>query len=174
MIRIRRNASPTEAVAELKKLKAPGARAMAVYTAGAMGRLDALLEELHATDSPEARAAAVFALRHYAGVSAANDVKVYEALKRQKYSPGQAGIAMYLLHGIGPAEQKEPDTFDALIRYLDHSQLGIRELAAWHLGRLAPEGQKIAFDAAAPAEERARGQKAWRVLIPAGKLPQPR
>jgi hypothetical protein len=54
---------------------------------------------------------------------------------------------------------------------LQHKDPGIRELAAWRLYQLVPQGKDIAYDAAGSAEERTRGQAVWRKLIPEGKLP---
>ena len=65
-------------------------------------------------------------------------------------------------------------TYQALIHYLAHDRAAVRELAAWHLYRLVPEGRKIAYDAAAAPAERARAQAAWRKLLPAGRVPAPR
>jgi hypothetical protein len=60
-----------------------------------------------------------------------------------------------------------------LINYLKHSRLPVRELARWHLMRLAPAGGDIVYDAASPAAQREQAFERWRALIPAGKLPPP-
>ena len=54
---------------------------------------------------------------------------------------------MQLLHS--PFDLDRPETYDALIAYLRHSRLPVRELARWHLYRLVPAGRKIVYDAAA-------------------------
>ena len=51
--------------------------------------------------------------------------------------------------------------------------LPVRELAHWHLDRLAPAGQKIAYDAAADEAARHKAAEQWRALIPPGQLPPP-
>ena len=74
--------------------------------------------------------------------------------------------------GLAPEEeQRQPETYEVLIQCLRHSKLAVRELARWHLARLAPEGKDIHYDAGAPAEERARAYEQWQALIPAGQLP---
>ena len=60
-----------------------------------------------------------------------------------------------------------------MIALLKHSKLPVRELARWHLVRLAPAGKKIDFDAAAPEADRQKAYEQWRALIPEGQLPPP-
>jgi hypothetical protein len=76
-----------------------------------------------------------------------------------------------LLHT--PFDPKAPETYETLIAYLRHDKQPVRELAKWHLDRLAPAGRSIPFDAAAPPEEREKAYKEWKKLIPDGKLPPP-
>jgi len=76
-----------------------------------------------------------------------------------------------LLHS--PFHKDRPETYQTLIEYLRSDRLPVRELARWHLDRLAPAGRSIAFDAAAPAEERAQAVKKWKELVPEGQLPPP-
>jgi hypothetical protein len=78
---------------------------------------------------------------------------------------------MQLLHGFGGKDLVRPETYDALINYLQHQKQAVRELAAWNLQLLVPQGKDIAYDASAAPEERGRAQAAWRKLIPEGKLP---
>jgi len=62
-------------------------------------------------------------------------------------------------------------TYEVLIGLLGHSKVAVREVARWHLVRLAPTGKKINFDAAAPEAQRQKAVEEWRALIPAGQLP---
>ena len=116
--------------------------------------------------------AGIDALFHYIGRGSAEDVRLYESLVAENLKPGQAGIIMDLLHGMSAEARLRPETYDALITYLQSDQLAIRELAAMNLYGLVPQGRSIAFDAAAPAEQRARAQAAWRKLIPEGQVPK--
>ena len=77
---------------------------------------------------------------------------------------------MQLLHS--PFDREAPETFETLIAYLKHRKQGVRELAHWHLVRLAPIGRKIPFDAGGTAEDREKAAAAWRELVPAGTLPK--
>jgi hypothetical protein len=48
---------------------------------------------------------------------------------------------------------------------LNHPLLPLRELARWHLVRLAPAGKDIPFDAAAAEPERRQAMAAWHKVI---------
>jgi hypothetical protein len=117
------------------------------------------------------REAAVLALRHRIARGQAQDLAVYTSLQK-KLSVGQAEIVMNLLHGFGEQERGRPETYDVLIRYLQHDQPAIRELARWNLYALVPAGKEIAYDAADPTDQRGRAQAAWRKLIPEGQVPR--
>ena len=80
----------------------------------------------------------------------------------------QAATIMNLLHS--PFDGTQPETYDTLLTYLQHDKLAIRELARWHLYRLAPAGRDIRYDPAAAPEERARAVTAWKKLIADGKV----
>jgi hypothetical protein len=55
---------------------------------------------------------------------------------------------------------------------LNHRNIAIRELAHWHLVRLAPTGEDIPYDAAAAKAERDKAVAKWKKLIPTGQLPK--
>jgi len=153
------------------KQEEPVKRAVAVLSGGAVGDRNMLLAGLNDEKSGDVRKAAVFALVHTSNRSQAADIGLYKALLGKKYTPGQAEIFMHLLHGFAAQDLQRPETYEILISYLQHKDLGIRELAAWRLYGLVPQGKDITYDAAGASEERARGQAAWRKLIPEGKLP---
>jgi hypothetical protein len=120
-----------------------------------------------------ARAAAVLALRHWIGQAAGHDQRLFHLLTDALgYSQKQAEAVMQLLHS--PFEPGQAETYEALIAYLGHKRLAVRELAFWHLRRMVPADEVVAFDAAAPPEERARAIAAWRKLLADGKLPPKR
>jgi hypothetical protein len=79
---------------------------------------------------------------------------------------------MQLLFGFSPADLRRPETYEVLIDYLGHEKPGIRNLAAWHLVRLVPQGKSIPFKPDGTPAEAAKAQAAWKKLIPAGELPQ--
>ena len=74
---------------------------------------------------------------------------------------------------VGPEafDHAQAETYETLIAYLKHRKQAIRELAHWHLVRLAPVGRDIPFDAAATVAARAKSAEAWKKLIPDGELP---
>jgi hypothetical protein len=141
----------------------------------ALGALDKVPELLAAVNDPkhtDVRDQAVLVLRHWVGRAPGQATKLYqEATKLAKISPVQAKNRLHLLVGFTDEEHREPGTYELLLAFLNHQKLGIRHLAHWHLVRLVPQGAQIGFDAAAPAEERARAVARWRALIPEGRLP---
>jgi len=151
----------------------PEARVLAVYGAGATDNLPLLLAGLRNAKHPEVRGAAVAALRYWIGRAAGQDQQLFEALAKADYRAGQAEIILQLLHTFSAEDVTRPEAFETLIAYLNHDKIAIRELAAWHLTRLVPQGRDIPLNAGASAEERAQSLAAWRRLIPAGRLPPP-
>lgn len=161
--------------ASLKEKDADRARVMrqlVVYGQAAIddiGKVAAYLEE---SKLPDVRATAVVALRHWIGSREGRDAMLYDTLKDELgYSKAEAETIMQLLHS--PFDPRQAETYDTLITYLRHRKQAVRELAAWHLYRLAPVGRDIAFDAAAPAAARDKAVQAWKKLIPDGELPRP-
>jgi hypothetical protein len=151
-------------------IRAGVARRLEVYVFGATDDLPQLVQCLTDAKHADVRDAAIGALRHWIGRGPGQDQKVYDLLVTQeKYKPTQAEVVMQLLHS--PFQADEPETYQTLIDYLRHDNLAVRELARWHLSRLAPAGKDIAYDAAGTAEERAKAYNKWKELIPEGKLP---
>ncbi len=66
---------------------------------------------------------------------------------------------------------EDAETYETLIAYLRHENLGIRELAWRQLSSLVPEAVAVSYDPAGTEAERARAYKAWKTLIPSGSLP---
>jgi len=64
-----------------------------------------------------------------------------------------------------------PETYEVLIDYLLHEKPAIRNLAAWHLVRLVPQGKAIAFNPAGTIDDARACHAEWKKLIPNGKLP---
>jgi hypothetical protein len=143
-----------------------------------MGALDDLPRLVAALENPkyvDARDQAILTLRNWIGRRPGQLAKLYDFLtKEKKHSPVQARTIMQLLRGFDDDDRKEPHIYQLLIDGMEHSSLvSIRQLAHWHLERLAPAGQKIAFDAAANQQSRSQAASEWRQLIPDGQLPPP-
>jgi hypothetical protein len=170
-------AKPVDAA--LCSLLEPRSEAAAMRTAanqlaacgmGAVDDLTDLTKALANERDAELRDAAVGALRHWIGRGPGQDQQLYEHLiKEAKYSPTQAEIVLQLLHS--PFQADQPETYETLILYLGSDNIAVRELAQWHLYRLAPAGKKIVYNAGAQAADRERAIKEWQKLIPDGKLP---
>jgi hypothetical protein len=155
---------------ETLKEEDPSSRVVAVYGFAATDDLPNLLDALADEKNLEARTNAIVALRHWIGLSAENDHKLYEALEN-KYKAGPAAIIMDLLHPLSARQKAEPETYETLIAYLKHDKLPIRQLAYIHLIALVPQGLKIPFDPAGTTEQRDYTYDKWKELIPSGKLP---
>lgn len=144
----------------------------AVTAFGALDDLPNLLEALTLAEQPDARDQAILVLRAWMGRGPEQVEQIFETLMRKKnLEPVQARNALHLLFGFDAHEQADPETYHVLITLLQHKALPVRELARWHLYRLAPAGRDIPYDAAASPEARARAQAQWQKLIPNGKLP---
>jgi hypothetical protein len=149
-------------------------RRVGVACMGAFDDLPRLWEALENTKHRDVRDQAVLTLRNWMGRQPGHLSQLREHLtKTKKYSPAQARTITQLLKGFDERDRKEPQIYQLLIEALDFAVLPIRELAYWNLERLAPAGQKIAYDAAADEATRRRAVEEWRRLIPDGQLPPP-
>jgi hypothetical protein len=150
----------------------PFERRLAVNLLAALDELPRLGQVLREAKSPDVWDDAVLALRHYIGRGAGSDLKLYQALvKDGKYPPGEAEIVLNLLHDFSDEELARPETYEALLDYLESDRPAVRALAHWHLVRLVPVGAGIKFNPMASKEEREKAAKEWRKLIPRGKVP---
>jgi hypothetical protein len=159
-----------KALDEMLKSDRKTDRLLGVTAAGAVDDLPRVLAGLADPKHADLRDHTVLVLRNWMGRGPGQVEKLQAALKEQ-YSKVQANTILRLLFGFTEEERAEPVTYELLIGYLGHSKLAVRELARWHLFRMAPAGRDIAYDAAAPAAERQRAVAAWRALVPEGKLP---
>jgi hypothetical protein len=151
----------------------PAERRAAVYCFGGLDLLDRVLDALSDARHADVRESAVLALRHWIGRAPGQEAKLHDLLvERHKLSPRQAEIVVQLLHSPDEQQRSRPELYETLIAGLQSRQLAIRELAYWHLSRLAPAGKKIGYDAAAPEAQRQAAVERWKKLIPEGKLPQ--
>jgi hypothetical protein len=152
------------------KARASMTRQLVVCARAALNNLSAVFDALDNTKYEDMRQAAVVSLRHWIGAAEGRDPILYEViLNDYDYSKAEAATVMQLLHS--PFDREQPETYETLIAYLKHKRLPVRELALWHLQRLAPAGRDIPYDAAGKPAERAKAVAAWQKLIPAGELP---
>ena len=152
------------------KTRASLAREFGVLGLMALDDLIQVADALADPNQADVRNTAVLALRHWLGEAPGRDQELYATLLGEfAYPAGQAEAVLQLLHS--PFDPEQPETYETLIAYLQHRQLAVRELARFHLVRLAPAGASIPYDAGASDADQARAVEAWKKLIPPGKLP---
>src|SRR5262249_36041654 len=145
---------------------------LAAYCYAAINDYAPLADALSDGKRADVRAAAITALRHWLAQAPDNDVQLYRFLvKEWKYTQEQAEIVIQLLNGFRDSDRDRPETYETLIEYLRHRKRSVRELARWDLYRWVIGGRTIPYDAAASPEQLERAYKAWKELIPDGKLP---
>jgi hypothetical protein len=168
-----RAANPTEAVRTFLASTDPLDRRVALVTLGATDDLAGLARILNGAKTDEEWNFGPTILRHWLGRCPGQDQKFYDLLisPATGYSPAHARIIMQLLFGFAPDDLRRPETFEVLIDYLTHDQAAIRNLAAWHLVRLVPQGKSIAFKPGGTKEDCAAAYQAWKKLVPTGHLP---
>lgn len=147
-------------------------RKTAVVAMGALDDLSGLLAAL-ADANADVRETAVLVARTWLGRQGGQSQRWQEMLAKSGYNANQARNMLYLLNGIETEKLREPVTFDILIFALNHPKAPMRTLAYWHLLRLVPGSDKIAYDPTAPEAQRLQTIAQWRQLVPEGELPRP-
>jgi hypothetical protein len=146
---------------------------VAAVVAGAVDDLPRMTAAL-AHKRAEVRDLAVLVLRTWLGRAPGQAERLFTYLTGDaKYSRIQAGTVLFLLFGPDEEQRARPAMYDVLIAMLGSDKATIRELAHWHLLRLAPAGKDLGYDPTGPAEARQKAQAAWRRLIPPGQVPAP-
>jgi hypothetical protein len=110
------------------------------------------------------------ALKNWIGRASSQDLVFHRFLLKNQYTPAQAAIVIQLLHGLADSDREQPETYVALIEYLRHSKLLIRQLAKDQLEQWIAAGRKIGYDPAASESEREGAYQKWKKLIPDAKL----
>lgn len=165
--------SPAAALKEGAASKSALVRTAAVNAMGALDELPLLFTTLSSSPHADTRDQAVLALRHWLGRVPGQTARLDAGLKKAGLTEVQSRTLLHLLYGFSAEERQEPATYDVLLTSLKHSRPAVRQLAHWHLVRLAPDGKSIPFDALGSDAELQRSHDQWRSLIPAGKLPPP-
>jgi hypothetical protein len=161
-----------EAAEELVKSDNPVDHNTGVFILAATDDLDRLRDAVFNAKHADVWENGVIALRHWIGRGPGQDQKLYHRMvEGGKFSPAQATIVLNLLHSFGEDDLARPETYEALIDYLESDKLPIRGLAAWHLVRLVPKGKEIGYNPLASKEDREKAVRAWRKLIPQGQMP---
>jgi hypothetical protein len=146
---------------------------LAVFCIGAIDQLSALLDAL-ADDKEEIRYTAHFVLQRWISRGPEQEPMLKRMLVDKKgYTEDQAELLRQLLHTFPDEQAGRPETYEALIAYLDNEKVAIRELAHRQLQVLVRNeaAQKIPYDAAGDTNQRKKAIEQWKKLIPDGKLP---
>src|SRR5262249_40996710 len=121
------------------KARASMTRQLVVSGQAALDEVEKVAQALADPKPADMRTTAVLSVRHWIGAAPGRDQILYDALRGDlEYSQASAETVMQLLHS--PFDPDQPETYEALIAYLKHGRMAVRELAAWHLYRLAPAG----------------------------------
>jgi hypothetical protein len=172
--RVRRELAETKSVkvglANALKDSNPTIRAVTLFSYAALGDMENVVAGLSDTNG-DVRQAAVTSLQHRLGHEPDFAQRLRALLIEKGFAEGQAEIVLHLLQGFSGKDLGKSETYQTLINYLQHDTLSVRELAAWNLARLVPQGKNIPYDAAGTAEQRRASQAAWRRLIPPGQVP---
>jgi hypothetical protein len=164
--------SVSDAAADLTRSSDASERRVGVNILAATDDLTRLALAMSESRYPDVWDSGVLALRHWIGRAAGQDQKLYKRLiDEAKFQSGEAEIVVNLLHSFSDADKARPETYEALIDYLESDRLPIRALALWHLNRLVPDGKAIGYNPLAPKDVQEKAIKEWRKLIPSGKLP---
>lgn len=156
----------------------PDLRGVALVLAGATDRLPLVGEAIRADKNPDVFERGVRLLRHWIGRGPGQDQKLYEGLMKNGMKPAHAEALVQLLHSFSDQDLAQPETYEALITYLDHPEPAVRGAAYWHLMRLIPEGRSINYSFHGTPEQRAQAiqkwKELWKQVQARGKLPPER
>ena len=173
-----------QALLEARRVDQPTmVRLLAIYSFGAVDAVDRVLDVL-CTDENEAhapdRAAAVVALRRWIGRDKDNGLQLYSEAKQngllidgQHLRQADAKAVFVLLHDFPTKDLRQPATFETLVSRLRDPHLPIRELAYWHLLKLAGGQATPEYNAAWGDDQRNVAADRWRkALTDEGLLPR--
>jgi hypothetical protein len=164
--------SPQKSLEAMLTTKDPRPQRIAVTALAALDDVAPVLRTLETSTNPEVREQSVLVLRHWLGRQTGQVQKLHHVLTNDlKFSPVKARIVLQLLVGFDEHERRQPELYQFLIGLLMHKDQAVRDLAYWHLSRLAPAGASIGYDPAAPAPQRQDAHAKWLALIPSGSMP---
>jgi hypothetical protein len=165
---------PAKAIETFLASADPIDQRIALVTLGALDDIETLGKSLVAARSLDQWDFGITVLRHWLGRSRGQDQRYYEILRTTRgYTPGQAQTIVQLLFGFSAEDLLQPETYEVLIDYLIHEKPAIRNLAAWHLVRLVPQGKSIPHKPNGTLADAQATYEAWKKLIPRGELPPP-
>ena len=146
-------------------------RRIGLVVAGAEDDLERLANGITEAKEPEVWDFGITVLRHWLGRGPGQEFHRFLIDVRQ-YSSGDAAKLIRLLHGFTPRERARPELYEVLIEYLRHDRAAFRNLAAWHLVRLAPDARTVPFKTNGSKADFEPVYTMWRALIPSGTVPR--
>ncbi len=149
-------------------------RALGLLFLAALDEMPFLVEFLDERQHAEVRGTARHALQLWLSRGPNSQAELARILKDKRgYAPEKGALIGRLLQRIPDADLAKPETYQSLIRYLDHENLIVRDLAFWHLAQLVPSGAaSIAYDPVAEADQRRKHIAEWQKIILPGKVPE--
>ncbi|MBI1914299.1 MAG: hypothetical protein HYS12_06115 [Planctomycetes bacterium] len=147
-------------------------RILAIRCLGALDAVGALIDGLGDPMHPEVRVESAEALRIWIGRGKEQAGKLYDPKKRtgiltdKKFRADEAESVLELLDGLTEQDIRQRETYDALLAYLKHNRLEVRELAYEQLMSIfREEGSKINYNPAGTSEQISEGYEEWRKLV---------
>ncbi len=167
-----RNEQPEKATDAFLNSASSDERRIGLLAAGAEDDLLRLADGITEAKEAEVWDFGITVLRHWLGRGPGQEQKFHRfLLDERKYSPADAAKLFRLLNGFTPREQARPELYDVLIEYLRHDRAAFRNLAAWHLVRLAPDAPSIPFKTNGSKSDFEPVYTMWRAAVPAGTVP---
>ncbi len=168
-----RNEQPAEATDAFLNSANSDERRIGLVVAGAEDDLERLANGITEAKEAEVWDFGITVLRHWLGRGPGQEQKFHRFLTDvRQYSSADAAKLIRLLNGFTRREQSRPELYDVLIEYLRHDRAAFRNLAAWHLVRLAPDSQRVPFKTNGSKAEFEPVYTMWRALIPPGTVPR--
>ena len=151
----------------------PVEQRIGLVSLGALDDMDRLGKALASAKTLEEWDFGITVVRHWLGRCPEQERKLFTMLTAVRgLTPAHAKTVMQLLFGFAATDLTQAETFEVLIEYLQHDTPAVRNLAAWHLHRLVPQGKAIPFSPTGDKGAIDQTYQAWKNLIPAGQLPK--
>ena len=168
-----RNESQDKATDTFLNSASADERRVGLLAAGAEDDLLRLAEGITEAKDAEVWDFGITVLRHWLGRGPGQEQKFHRFLiDVRQYSSADAAKLFRLLNGFTRREQARPELYDVLIEYLRHDRAAFRNLAAWHLVRLAPDAPSVPFKINGSKSDFEPVYTMWRAAIPAGTVPR--
>lgn len=130
------------AVAQVGQIRPPYGRAMMLFLNAALNDSKAILDTLEDPDATD-RGIAAAALASWFARDPSLEARLTNELRQRGFVAPQSAAAFAALRGTGNADARDPQTFEALFQGLQNDKLTVRELSAWRLGQIDPDGARI-------------------------------